>query len=126
MTRSRWSRHPSTNPTPPADGRLFLSEDGLLRYEAPVRPKGTVRLVYSVRDTADNVASAELVVHVLPPNPDRNQPPVAPELIGRTIAGQKVTIPVPVTTMDPDGDTVTLLGIDEPPRFGTVTEVRAR
>ena len=86
---------------------------------------GTVRLIYSVRDTADNVASAEIVVHVLPPNPDRNQPPVPPELIGRTIAGQKVTIPIPITTMDPDGDTVTLLGIEEPPRFGTVVEVRA-
>ena len=77
-----------------------------------------------MRDTADNVASAEIVVHVLPANADRNQPPVPPELIGRTIAGQTVTIPIPVTTMDPDGDTVTLLGVDEPPRFGTVVEVR--
>lgn len=106
------------------DGRLFLSDDGQLRYEAPDRPRGSIRLIYSVRDTADNVASAELVVHVLPANADRNQPPVPPELIGRTVAGQTVTIPIPVTTMDPDGDTVTLLGIDEPPRFGTVTEVR--
>lgn len=106
------------------DGRLFLGEDGLLRYEAPDRPRGSIRLIYSVRDTADNVASAEIVVHVLPANADRNQPPVPPELIGRTVAGQTVTIPVPVTTMDPDGDTVTLLGIDQPPRFGTVTEVR--
>lgn len=116
---------PLEQPQAGEDGRLFLSDDGLLRYEAPARPKGTVRLVYSVRDSADNVASAELVVHVLPPNPDRNQPPIAPELIGRTVAGQPVTIPVPVQTMDPDGDTVTLLGIDEPPRFGTVLEVRA-
>jgi hypothetical protein len=106
------------------DGQLYLSDDGLLRYEAPDRPRGSIRLIYSARDTADNVASAEIVVHVLPANPDRNQPPVPPELIGRTVAGQPVTIPVPITTMDPDGDTVTLLGIDEPPRFGTVTEVR--
>lgn len=106
------------------DGRLFLSDDGLLRYEAPDRPRGSVRLVYSARDTADNVASAEIVVHVLPADPSRNQPPIAPGLIGRTVAGQQVTIPVPITTMDPDGDAVTLLGIDEPPSFGTVIEVR--
>ena len=124
-TPSRSSHLPPTSPAPPRDGRLFLSEDGLLRYEAPDEPVGTVRLIYSVRDTADNVASAEIVVHVLPPNPDRNHPPVPPELIGRTIAGQQVTIPIPITTMDPDGDTVTLLGIEEPPRFGTVIEVRA-
>lgn len=106
------------------DGRLYLDDAGLLRYEAPDQPRGSVRLIYSARDTADNVASAEIVVHVLPANPDRNQPPVAPELVGRTIAGQKVTIPVPITTMDPDGDTVTLLGIDDPPKSGTVTDVR--
>ncbi|MDE0805101.1 MAG: Ig-like domain-containing protein, partial [Acidimicrobiales bacterium] len=111
-------------PDAASDGRLFLSSDGLLRYEAPDRPQGTIRLIYSVRDTADNIASAELIVHVLPPNAERNQPPIPPELIGRTIAGQTVTIPIPVTTMDPDGDSVTLLGIDSPPSFGTVTEVR--
>lgn len=115
---------PEDQPEAARDGRLFLSDDGLLRYEAPERPRGSIRLIYSVRDTADNVASAEIVVHVLPANADRNQPPVPPELIGRTVAGQTVTIPIPVTTMDPDGDTVTLLGIDEPPRFGTVTDVR--
>lgn len=115
---------PVDQPEAKTEGQLFLSDDGQLRYEAPDRPKGSVRLVYSARDTADNIASAELVVHVLPPNPDRNNPPVAPELIGRTIAGQTVTIPIPVTTMDPDGDSVTLLGIDQPPRFGTVVEVR--
>ncbi|MGV3759408.1 MAG: Ig-like domain-containing protein, partial [Actinomycetota bacterium] len=116
---------PAEQPDAERDGRLFLSQDGLLRYEAPDDARGTVRLVYSARDTADNVASAEVVVHVLPATPDRNQPPIAPELVGRTIAGQPVTIPIPVGTMDPDGDAVTLLGIDEPPLLGTVTEVGA-
>lgn len=115
---------PADQPDVDRDGRLFLSDDGLLRYEAPDRARGSIRLIYSVRDTADNVASAEIVVHVLPANADRNQPPVPPELIGRTVAGQTVTIPIPVTTMDPDGDTVTLLGIDQPPKYGTVVEVR--
>ncbi|MDE0805023.1 MAG: Ig-like domain-containing protein, partial [Acidimicrobiales bacterium] len=115
---------PADQPDAATDGRLFLSQDGLLRYEAPDQRKGTVRQIYSVRDTADNIASAEIIVHVLPPNADRNQPPLPPELVGRTVAGQTVTIPVPVTTMDPDGDSVTLLGIDTPPRFGTAVEVR--
>jgi len=114
---------PADQPDVARNGRLFLSEDGLLRYEAPREATGTVRLVYSARDVADNVASAEIVIHVLPPNPDRNNPPIAPELIGRTIAGESVTIPIPVTTMDPDGDTVTLLGIEEPPKAGTVVEI---
>lgn len=115
---------PLEQPQARRDGRLFVSDDGLLRYEAPDQARGSIRLIYSARDTAQNVASAEIVVHVLPADRDRNQPPIPPELIGRTVAGQRVTIPVPVTTMDPDGDTVTLLGIDAPPGRGTVTEVR--
>lgn len=114
---------PADQPQVERDGRLYLDDAGLLRYEAPDQARGSVRLIYSARDTADNVASAEIVVHVLPADPDRNQPPVAPELVGRTVAGQEVTIPVPISTMDPDGDTVTLLGIDDPPRSGTVTDV---
>ncbi len=116
---------PQDQPDADRDGRLFLSDDGQLRYEAPESARSTVSLVYSVRDVAENVASAELIIHVLPANADRNQPPIAPELIGRTVAGQRVAIPIPVTTMDPDGDSVSLLGIGAPPSKGTVVAVRA-
>src|SRR5699024_4403900 len=106
------------------DGRLFLGHDGQLRYEAPDDPQAAVRLVYSITDSVDNLASAEIVLHVIGDGEETNEAPVAPELVGRTIAGQAVSIDVPTGTMDPDGDAVTLLGIDEPPDHGTVTDVR--
>lgn len=106
-------------------GRLYLSHDDQLRYEAPTTPQSTIKLVYSVADSADNVQSAELTLHILPADENTNEAPVPPELVGRTIAGQTVTVPVPLTSMDPDGDSVTFLGLGEnSPSLGTVIEVR--
>ena len=112
----------SDQPNPDRDGLLFLSE-GQLRYEAPDEPRATVRLKYDVSDSAANAASAEIVVHVLPADGSRNDPPASPEVIGRTVAGQQVTVPVPITTMDPDGDAVTFLGLGSAPSLGSVVDV---
>lgn len=115
---------PADQPDATMDGRLFLAPDGQLRYEAPTTPRSTIRLIYSVEDTAANVSSAELTVHVLSADDDQNEAPIAPELIGRTVAGQPVTVKVPITTMDPDGDAVTFLGLDDAAQLGTVTAIR--
>lgn len=114
---------PDDQPDAATDGRLFLSPDGQLRYEAPTAPRSTIRLIYDAMDSVGNVSSAELILHVLAADDAANSPPEAPELVGRTVAGQSVTIPVPITTMDPDGDAVTFLGLGDAPSLGTVTAV---
>jgi hypothetical protein len=112
-----------TGPLDPGDGTLFL-QNGELQYLAPPAEKGSVRTTYRVRDAFGQVAAANLVIHVTSPDPGRNNPPSAPDLQGRVLAGGTVTIPVPVGSIDPDGDPVTLLGLgDVAPSRGTVVEV---
>lgn len=104
------------------DGRLFL-RDGELRYQAPTAARSSVVLRSTVVDTAENVASGQLVIQVLPADGEVNNPPVAPTLTARVLAGGSVTVPVPVGTMDPEGDAVVLLGPVTAPSRGSVTEV---
>lgn len=105
------------------NGRLFLSSDGDLRYEAPPSGRSSIRLIYTALDDAGESASAELILRVIEPSRDANEPPVAPELVDRTVAGDRLTVRVPITSMDPDGDVTTFLGLADAPSLGAVVEV---
>lgn len=106
------------------EGVLFL-QAGDLRYLAPPLERGSVSTTYRVRDAFGNVGAGQLVFHVTPPSPDNNRPPTAPDLTARVLAGGRVTIPVPVGSLDPDGDPVSLLGVgDSAPIKGSVVEVK--
>ncbi|MCC5949483.1 MAG: cadherin-like domain-containing protein [Nitriliruptoraceae bacterium] len=113
---------PVDDATAARDGRLFMS-DGELRYEAPPNPRGTVSLSTTIVDSAENTASGQLLINVIDADGERNNPPVAPTLEARVVAGGRVVIPVPLATMDPEGDIVTLRGLDSPPSRGAVLEV---
>lgn len=105
------------------EGRLFLSGDQL-RYQAPTTPKSTIFLSSTVLDSAKNQASAQLLIHVIDATGERNSPPVAPTLVGRVLAGGTVTVDVPLSTMDPEGDAVQLVGIGEDaPTLGSVVSI---
>lgn len=108
---------------PGARGLAFVQRD-LLRFRAP-NEQGTYRLSYRARDQGGNTDAAFVTVHVLPAGV-ANKAPDAPDLIARGVAGRPVTIEIPVSTMDPDGDAVLLLGIGEDaPEHGSVTAVGA-
>lgn len=95
-------------------GDAFVSRNQV-RFRA-TQP-GTVRLGYTVRDSAGNFDSAEAVVTVVALE-SANQPPQPQPLVGRVLSGGTVTIPVPTDGTDPDGDTVTLVGIASAPGKG--------
>ena len=99
-----------------AQGEAFVSQ-GTIRFKAGDQP-GTVRVVYTLRDSQGNFDSAqvEIAVH----GPDGNSPPVARPLVARVLAGASSRIPVPLDMIDSDGDSVALLGVDTPPTKGTV------
>lgn len=99
----------------PAAGDAFVSRDQV-RFRA--NKPGTVRLSYTTRDTASNYDSGEVVVTVTPLEAP-NQPPQPQPLVGRVLSGGTVTIPVPTNGTDPDGDSVTLVGLATPPSKGT-------
>ena len=102
----------------PGQGEAFVSQD-TVRFKAGQEP-GTVRLVYTVRDARDNYDSAEVVITVHALEGTNNSPPRPMPLIGRVLAGATVRIPVPLDGIDPDGDSVTLLGVDRAPDKGTI------
>ncbi|MFT4258555.1 Ig-like domain-containing protein [Microbacterium sp.] len=102
-------------------GELVFADGNALRYLAPSTP-GTYRLTYAVsleRNPAlsDNGA---VTVTVLPAG--TNRAPAPTDLSGRVLSGQTVSVPVPTTGVDADGDGVVLTGVEQPRQGqGTVT-----
>ncbi len=102
-------------------GELVFADGNALRYLAPTTP-GTYRLTYSVSlernpSLYDNGA---VTVTVIPGG--TNRPPTPTTLTGRVLSGQTVSLPVPATGMDSDGDRVVLAGVEQPDRgSGTAT-----
>ena len=106
----------------PADlGSVFVSNN-VVRVRGGSRP-GSGRIVYTVSDTAGNVASAVVNLTVVAMDEDTNTAPRPKDVVARTVAGHKVTIPIPLEGIDAEGDSVTLVGMASSARLGTVTQV---
>ena len=100
-------------------GDAFVSRDKV-RFRA--KKPGTLRLNYTVRDTAGNFDTGQVVLTVRPlTGAETNSPPVPQPLEGRVLAGATVTIPVPTDGIDPEGDSVSLVGLASGPVLGTAT-----
>ena len=104
---------------PDGAGLLFVSGQ-VLRYLAPQRP-GNYTAVYAVSGPDGQTARAQVKIAVRQVDAQSNNPPVPQTLTARVLAGGSVTIPVPLSGIDPDGDTVQLIGADTDPEKGTVT-----
>ena len=94
----------------------------MLRYLAPQRP-GNYTAVYEAEGPDGQKARAQVKIAVRQVDAQSNNPPVPQTLTSRVLAGGSVTIDVPLSGIDPDGDTVQLLGVDTNPQKGTVTAV---
>lgn len=105
------------------EGLLFVSGDNL-RFQASETP-GVVNATFTVSDEQGNETSATAVIRVHESAMANKQPPTPHNLTARTFEGQSVRISVPLTGIDVDGDGVSLLGIDEAPIKGRITEVGA-
>ena len=101
-----------------AAGEAFVAER-TVRFKAGTVP-GTARIAYTVRDTQKGYASAQIKIEIRAAD-SGNTAPVAPPLTARVLAGATTKIAVPLDGVDPDGDSVTLLGVDTAPSKGTVT-----
>jgi hypothetical protein len=102
-------------------GLLFVS-GSVLRYLAPSRP-GNYTAVYAVAGPDGQTARAQVKIAVRQVDPQSNNPPVPQTLTARVLAGGTVTINVPLSGIDPDGDTVQLLGQETNPEKGSVIAV---
>ncbi|UOE44622.1 Ig-like domain-containing protein [Agromyces larvae] len=104
----------------PDAGLLFVSGDRL-RYFAPGEP-GQYRASYKVSGPDGQFATAWVDLTVRVADPDTNTKPVPREVTARAFAGETVRIPIPLSGVDPDGDSVELLGQVSNPERGTVVE----
>jgi hypothetical protein len=105
-----------------ATGHAYVSRT-LVRYQAPVVTSSiTVAISYVVEDVDGNRATGTAYVTVVPPpTPERpDRAPTPPTLEGRIVAGDTMTIQIPSSGADPEGDSVTLVGLASVPAHGRV------
>jgi len=104
-----------------ASGLLFASGN-TLRYLAPATT-GNFTAVYEIVGPLGQTAQAQVSIEVREPNVDTNHAPVPTTVTARVIAGDSVTIDIPLDGIDPDGDSVQLLGQETSPEKGGVVAV---
>jgi hypothetical protein len=104
-----------------SSGLLFVSGNSL-RYLAPATT-GNFTAVYEVVGPLGQTAQAQVSIEVREPNAETNHPPVPTTVTARVIAGDSVTIDIPLDGIDPDGDSVQLLGQETSPGKGGVVNV---
>ena len=99
-------------------GEAFVSGD-LVRFRAGSTP-GNTTLVYTTTDSAGNRTSAKIDVAVRGQD-SANQKPAPHPVTGRVFAGSKTTVAIPMSGVDPDGDSVELMeGSSKGPKLGSI------
>lgn len=102
-------------------GLLFASGN-VLRYLAPQKT-GDFTAVYGISDPNGQSAQAQVKISVREAVQATNNPPVPKTVTARVRAGDKVRVSIPLSGIDPDGDSVQLLGQATSPTKGSVTAV---
>lgn len=97
---------------------VFLS-DNVVRVRGGQRA-GSGKIIYTVRDSMGNVASATVKLTVVAMDENTNTAPKPRDVTARTVAGRSVDIPIPLEGIDAEGDSVTLVGLGSAPKLGTV------
>lgn len=106
----------------PGDGGLLFASGDHLRYLAPKTP-GNYTAVYRVAGPDGQYADAAVSISVRERDAATNNPPVPQTVTARVVAGSSVRITVPLNGIDPDGDSVQLVGVGSNPDKGSVTDV---
>ncbi|MFB8387063.1 Ig-like domain-containing protein [Microbacterium sp. NPDC055910] len=107
----------------PADGEMFVTED-TLRFHAGDEPK-TVYATYEAVDSTGQKDAGYVTIQILPVNEETNTAPRPRDLTARVLNGARVKIAVPLDGIDPDGDSVELVGLASAPGKGRIVEVGA-
>lgn len=103
-----------------ADGITFVSQN-TLRFKAGETAK-TVYVTYEAIDSSGQKDAGYVSIQILPLN-ETNNPPRPANVEARALAGTTIRIPVPLDGVDPDGDSVTLVGQASAPGKGRIDEV---
>ncbi len=117
------------SPTPGADLGTAYVAGSFVRYVAPatVTTPLTVQIEYVAQDPAGNqsVGHAHITITPAPNPPSADQAPLPQPIEARIVAGDTATIAIPSSGTDPDGDSVTVVGIASPAQLGRVVAIGA-
>ncbi|MEU7482116.1 Ig-like domain-containing protein [Lentzea sp. NPDC042327] len=107
-------------------GTAYVAGD-VVRYVAPDRLDtpfvADVSYVVQNPDGDQAVGHAHVTVNPAPTPANPNQPPAPEPVEVRVVAGDRVTVTVPSSGADPDGDSVAVTGIASAPAIGRVVGI---
>lgn len=104
---------------PETAGQAFVTGSEV-RFHAGMEA-GSYRLTYNAVDEVGNFASASVLIEVVADDLAANSAPQPRDLTAWSVAGGTTRIPVPLTGIDPDGDSVSLVGVQQVPSMGSVS-----
>ena len=99
-------------------GTAWVSEN-TVRFRAGSQP-GRTSYAYTAKDDQGQTASGIVTVEVRAQDAEHNSAPSPRNLEARTLAGSTTNITVPLDGIDPDGDSVSLVGLNQAPSLGSV------
>lgn len=109
-----------------AGGGLAFVGDGsagrTVRYQAPAQA-GEYSVVYRVADQYGESATARVTFVVVAEDEEANQPPVPLPQTARVFAGGTIPIELPLDGIDPDGDSVVIVGLERTPVLGAIESI---
>ncbi|MGL4338995.1 MAG: Ig-like domain-containing protein [Rhodoglobus sp.] len=106
------------------DSGLLFASGRQLRYLAPSKT-GNFTATYRVTGPDGQFATALVRISVREIDVATNNTPVPTAVTARVLAGEKVSIRIPLAGIDPDGDSVLLIGQSTNPEKGSVSAVEA-
>ncbi|WLQ08341.1 Ig-like domain-containing protein [Arthrobacter oryzae] len=101
----------------PEQGLLAVSGD-VLRFKAGPTAT-TAHAIYAVTGPDGQEDSAQITIHIRGGGAEQNSRPQPQKVTARVIAGKTSRISIPLEGIDPDGDSVTLIGLERAPAKGT-------
>lgn len=93
----------------PSDAGLLFTSGRMLRYLAPDKP-GNFTASYRTVAPDGQWADAQVTLNVREVDASSNAAPVPQTVIARVLSGERVRISIPLSGIDPDGDSVQLVG----------------
>lgn len=102
-------------------GGLAFVTGNQVRFQAPAEP-GTYSLAYTVTDDYGEQGGARVTFQVAADDEASNRPPEPTAETARVFEGASILVQVPLTGVDPDGDSVTFAGVVGAPTLGSIRE----
>lgn len=99
--------------------RIFIDGNNL-RFHAGNEP-GTVHATYQIEDSQQNRTAGYVTIQILPLEGTQNSAPRPKPVVARAVEGNTIRIPIPLDGIDPDGDSVELIGLRTNPEKGYAT-----